>query len=55
MRYAETCSMLGENRNAYKILAGKPDGWRRLVRRRTHRWQDNIKVTLKDIQRECLD
>jgi len=38
-----------------KKLAGKPDGRRRLLRRRTHRLQDNIKVTLKDIGCECLD
>jgi ribosome recycling factor len=47
--------MLGENRNANNILAGKTDGRRRLLRRCTHKWQDNIKVTLKDIRCECLD
>ena len=47
--------MLGQNRNANKILAGKPDERRRLLRRRMYRWQDNIKVTLKDIRCECLD
>lgn len=47
--------MLGGNRNANKILAGKPDGRRRLLRRRTSRWQENIKVNLKDMRCECLD
>ena len=45
--------MLGGKRNANKILAGKHVGRRRLLRRRTHRWQDNIKVILKDIRCEC--
>lgn len=47
--------MLGGKRNANKILAGKPDGRRRPLRRRTHRWQDNIKVILRDIRCECLN
>jgi len=47
--------MLGGNRNANKILAENPDGRRRLLRRRTHRWQDNIKVMFKDIRCECLN
>jgi hypothetical protein len=38
----------GENRNAYRILAGKPQGKRQLVRPR-RRWVDNIKIDLREI------
>jgi hypothetical protein len=40
---------MGENRNAYRILVGKPEGKRPLGRpRRTRRWVDNIKMDLRD-------
>jgi hypothetical protein len=37
-----------EKRNAYKILVGKPEGKRPLGRPRS-RWEDNIKMDLKEI------
>jgi hypothetical protein len=36
----------GENRNAYRILVGKPEGKRPLGR---PRWEDNIKMDLREI------
>jgi hypothetical protein len=42
------CSINGENRNAYRILVGKPKGKRPLGRPR-HRWMDNIKIDVRDI------
>jgi hypothetical protein len=36
---------MGNKRNAYKILVGKPEG-RRPLRRPEHRWKDNIKMDL---------
>jgi hypothetical protein len=39
---------MGEKRNAYKILAGKPEGKRPLGRPRRRR-VDNIKVDLREI------
>jgi hypothetical protein len=39
---------MGEMRNAYKILIGKPEGKRPLGRPR-HAWEDDIKVCLTDI------
>jgi hypothetical protein len=39
---------MGENENAYRILVGKPEGKRPLGRPRC-RWEDHIKVDLRDI------
>ncbi|PNF15776.1 hypothetical protein B7P43_G10443 [Cryptotermes secundus] len=39
---------MGEKRNAYRILVGKPEGSRTLVRPRC-RWVDNIKMDLREI------
>jgi hypothetical protein len=42
MGWAGHVALMGEKRNAYRILVGKPEGRRPLGRRR-HRWVDNIK------------
>jgi hypothetical protein len=39
---------MGEKRNAYRLLVGKPEGKRPLGRPR-HRWVDNIKLYLLEI------
>jgi hypothetical protein len=39
---------MGTKRNAYRILAGKPERKRPLGRQRC-RWVDNIKMNLKEI------
>jgi hypothetical protein len=39
---------MGETRNAYRILMGRPEGKRPLGRPRC-RWVDNIKVDLGEI------
>jgi hypothetical protein len=41
----ETCNMHERRKNAYKIVAGKPDANRQLGRPR-HKWEDNIKMDL---------
>ena len=38
-----------EGRSAFKIIIGKPTGKRPLGRLR-HRWDDNIRMDLKEIQ-----
>jgi hypothetical protein len=39
---------MGEVRGAYNILVGRPEGRRPLGRSR-HRWEDNIKMDLREI------
>jgi hypothetical protein len=39
---------MGEKRNAYRLLVGKPEGKRPLGRLR-RRWTDNIKIYLLEI------
>jgi hypothetical protein len=45
---------MGENRNAYRILVGMPEGKRPLGRRR-RRWVDNIKMDLRVIGWDGVD
>jgi hypothetical protein len=42
------CSTHGEKRNAYRILVGKPERKRPLGRTR-RRWEDNIRMDLREI------
>jgi hypothetical protein len=42
------CSMHGEMRNAYRILVGRPER-KRPLRRRMRKWEDNIKMNIREI------
>jgi hypothetical protein len=42
------CSTHGEKKSAYRILVGKPEGKRPLGRPR-RRWEDNIKMDIREI------
>jgi hypothetical protein len=48
------CSTNGANRNAYRILVGKPEGQRPLGRPR-RRWVDNIEMYLREIGWDGVD
>jgi hypothetical protein len=39
---------MGEGRNVYRVLVGKPEGKRPLERAR-RRWEDGIKMDLREI------
>jgi hypothetical protein len=54
MTWAGHVARLGEKRNAYRILVGKPEGTRPLGRPR-RRWVDNIKMDLREIGWDGMD
>jgi hypothetical protein len=47
MRLAGHVARMGEKRNAYRILVGKPEG--RPLGRPRRRWVDNNKIDLREI------
>jgi hypothetical protein len=48
MRWVGHVACMGERRGVYRVLVGRPKGKRPLGRPR-HRWEDNIKLDLRDI------
>jgi hypothetical protein len=46
--------MLQDQRNPYRFLVGKPEG-KRPARRPRHRWEDNIKMELREIRWGDID
>jgi hypothetical protein len=54
MRWAGHVARIGEKRNVYRLLVGKPDGKSPLGRLR-HRWMDNIKMDLLEIGLNAMD
>ena len=48
MRWVRHEARMGERRGVYKVLVGKPEGRRPLGRPR-RRWEDKIKVDLKEV------
>jgi hypothetical protein len=43
---------MGEGRGVYRVLVGKPEGKRTLGRPR-RRWEDNIRMDLKEVECGC--
>jgi hypothetical protein len=50
MRWVGHVTCRGDRRGSYRVLVGRPDGKRTLGSPR-HRWEDNIKVSLRDVGR----
>jgi hypothetical protein len=48
MRWAGHVARMGEGRGVYRVLVGRPEGKRPLGRSR-RRWEDNIKMDLREI------
>ncbi|KAJ4426188.1 hypothetical protein ANN_26997 [Periplaneta americana] len=48
LRWAGHVARMGESRNAYRVLGGRPEGKRPLGRPR-RRWEDNIKMDLSEV------
>jgi hypothetical protein len=49
MGWTKHVAYMDEGTGAYKILVGRPEGRRPLGRPR-HRWEDNIKMDLKEVR-----
>ena len=54
MRWAGHVARMEEGRGVHTVLVGKPDGKRPLGRPR-YRWEDNIKMYLQGVGRDCGD
>jgi len=54
MRWARHVARMGEGRGVYRVLVGKPEGMRPLGRPR-HRWEDNIRMDLRELGCEGVD
>jgi hypothetical protein len=48
MRWAGHVACIGEERQVYRVLVGKPEGKRSLGRPR-RRWEDEIRMDLREI------
>ncbi|KAJ4447033.1 hypothetical protein ANN_09021 [Periplaneta americana] len=48
LRWAGHVARMGESRNAYRVLVGRPEGKRPLGRPR-RRWENNIKMDLREV------
>jgi hypothetical protein len=48
MRWAGHVARVGEERNVYRVLMGKPEG-KRLLGRPRRRWEDGIRIDLREI------
>jgi hypothetical protein len=49
MRWAGHVARMGEGRGVYRVLVGRPEG-KRPVGRPRRRWEDNIKMELREIE-----
>ena len=54
MRWAGHVTRMGEGRGVHRVLVGKPEGKRPLGRPR-RRWDDNIKMDLREVGGGCED
>jgi len=54
MKWAGHVARIGEGRVVYRVLVGKPEGRRPLGRPR-RRWEDNIRMDLREVECGCVD
>jgi hypothetical protein len=54
MRWAGHVARIGERRGVYRVLVLKPEGKSPLGRPR-HRWEDNINVSLQEVECGVMD
>jgi hypothetical protein len=54
MRWAGQVACMGEERNAHRILMGKPEG-KRPPEKPRYRWVNNINIDLREIEWNGMD
>jgi hypothetical protein len=54
MRWEGHVAHMGEGRNVYRVLVGKPGG-KRLLERPRHRSEDGIKMDLRELVGGCVE
>jgi ribosome biogenesis protein Nip4 len=54
MRLVGLVAHMGEMGNAYRNMVGKPER-KKLLQRPRHRWEDNIRMDLRETGREVVD
>jgi hypothetical protein len=54
MRQAGHVACMGEKRNAYRVLVGNVEG-KRPLRRYRSRWEDNIKISHREVEWGSMD
>jgi hypothetical protein len=54
MKWAGHVARMGEGRGVYRVLVGKREGRRSLERPR-RRWEDNIRMDLREVECGCVD
>jgi len=54
MGWAENVTRMGERRDVYRVLVGKPEGSRQLERSR-RKWENNIKMGLQEEGCGCMN
>jgi hypothetical protein len=54
MKWAEHVARMGEKRNAYMLLSGKPEG-KKPLRKPRRRWVDSIQMNLREIGLDDMD
>jgi hypothetical protein len=54
IRRAGHVARMGEGRGVYRVLLGKPEGRRPLGRPR-RRWEDNIRMDLREVGCGCVE
>ena len=54
MRWVGHVASMGKGRGVYRVLVGKPEG-RRPLGRPSRRWEDNIRMYLREVECWCVD
>jgi hypothetical protein len=54
MRWAGHVARMGDSRNSYNILVAK-SGWKRPLERPRRRWEDNIRMDLREIEWDSMN